>query len=269
MIALPFAAELAALSAGGLVALRWSDPAWTLGHRLDTPPPVRWPRALAVVVAVLLAGRLAALLDGLAMVVVALTLAGVVAFALAQARRSRARRRAAGAHEQVAEAVDVIAAELRAGIVPHRALVSAAADLPVVALPAQVAAMGGDVAAALRHAADEPGCGGLRTVAAAWQVSETCGAPLSAVLDRVARSHRFETDLRDEVRSAVEPARATGRLLAVLPLIGLLLGSAMGADPIHVVTQTLPGALCLALGAALACLGVRWIESTATRAEAL
>jgi tight adherence protein B len=218
---------------------------------------------MALVAVVALTSRV----DGVAVAIVMATATGVGFVAVGEVRRSRGRERTQAALRDVTELVDVLAAELRAGVLPHHALRSVAREHAALAPAARVAALGGDVPAALRHAADRPGHAGLASVAAAWQLSDACGAPLAAVLDRVARALRFEADLVEEVRAAVEPARATARLLAVLPAMGLLLGSGLGADPFGVVTGTLAGALCLAAGCALACVGLRWIETTADRAE--
>jgi tight adherence protein B len=56
------------------------------------------------------------------------------------------------------------------------------------------------------------------------------------------------------------PARATARLMAFLPLIGIVLGTTLGADPIRVLTGTTIGVACWGSGLALACVGVWWIE---------
>ncbi len=266
MIALPFSAW-AAVAAGCAVLLVVPDLRWVAARRLADPAPARWPPRLLLAVAVPGLVAVLPLLDGAAAFVVLATALGVVGFTRRELRRGRRREQVRVAVREVTELVDALAAEMRAGVLPHRALSTVAVDHPLLAPAAQVAGLGGDTADALRAAAREPGRSGLEALAGAWHVSETCGAPLAEVLDRVARGLRFETELSDEVRSTVEPARATGRLLAVLPLLGLFLGAGLGADPVHVVTATLPGAVSLAAGTALACAGVRWIETTADRAE--
>ena len=263
---LPFS-TWAAVAMGCAVLLVRPDPRWVAAHRLPGPTVVRWPSRLLVLVAVPGVLALLPLLEGAAALVVLVTVLGVAAFTQRELRRGRQREMVRAAVREVTELVDALAAEMRAGVLPHRALATVAVDHPLLAPAAQVAELGGDPADALRVAAVEPGRAGLDALAGAWHVSETCGAPLADVLDQVARGLRFETELGDEVRSTVEPARATGRLLAALPLLGLFLGAGLGADPVHVVTATLPGAVSLAAGTALACAGVRWIETTADRSE--
>jgi tight adherence protein B len=95
-------------------------------------------------------------------------------------------------------------------------------------------------------------------VAAAWRVSASSGASLSEVLDRV------ETDLRADIAhlrmvdAELAGPRATAMLLAALPVLGLGLGSTMGAHPVHVLLHTLPGQLAMVIGVGLDALGVWW-----------
>lgn len=161
-----------------------------------------------------------------------------------------------------------MSAELRAGILPQRALQGLAPEFPFLTAAARAADLGGDVPAALRAAADESGAELLAELSGAWLVAERAGAPLSRVLDRLEETARGELEIEREVESGLAPARATGRLMAVLPVFGLALGSGMGGDPVAVLTGTYPGVLCLAAGCALACVGVAWVERIASSAEA-
>ena len=60
--------------------------------------------------------------------------------------------------------------------------------------------------------------------------------------------------------SQLSGPRATAGLLAVLPVLGLGMGAAMGARPWHVLTATGPGRLALLLGVGFDLLGVMWTE---------
>lgn len=194
-------------------------------------------------------------------------IAGAVAvFALRQLRAMRERERIRNRRREVVELVVLMAAELRAGVLPGRMLAGLADDFAALIPAARAAALGGDVAAALREAARVPGRGLLRDLGGAWQVAERSGAPLAAVLGRLAEAARIEQDIAREAQAGVAPARATGRLMAVLPAFGLLLGSGMGGDPVAVLTGTWIGVCCLAAGCGLACLGVAWIERVASTA---
>jgi tight adherence protein B len=193
-------------------------------------------------------------------VIVAGTMVGAALFVLRQVRLARSRSALLQTRAQVIAALDLLAAELRAGILPQRAIEALADDAPVLRPAAAAAAHGGDVASALQAASAEPGAGALADLAGAWHVAEHAGAPLADVLDRVATAARDDADVDRDVQAEAAPARATGRLMAVLPVLGLSLGAGMGADPVHILTGTVLGATCLAAGVALACTGVVWVD---------
>jgi tight adherence protein B len=156
------------------------------------------------------------------------TLAGAAAGALltgAAAARERRRETAT-----LVESVGALAADLRAGRQPA------------------------DVVAADREAAH------LRSaaVAAVWTVSERSGAPAAAVLDRVEQDLRATERQRREVTAQLAGARSTAALLAVLPLLGIGLGAAMGARPLHVLFGSGGGQVALLLGSGLDVLGLVW-----------
>ncbi len=176
--------------------------------------------------------------------------------------RGSGRRRAAATRERhaVAEALDVLAAQVRAGLPPARALGAAAEDLPLLEPVARVARTGGDVPAALRAAGQRPGARALASLAAAWAVAERSGAPLADVLERLGDGVRSDLEVHREVESAVAPARATSRLLAFLPVLGLGLGGSLGSDPVHVLLQTVPGSVCLVAGVGLSLAGLLWVD---------
>ncbi len=201
-------------------------------------------------------------------VVVTATGAGVAWFAVSQVRRGRARARTARRCSEVAELVGLMAAELRAGVLPQRVVEGLADEFTLLEPVARAARMGGDVPAALREAAQVDGRGLLRDVAGAWAVSDRSGAPLATVVERLGQSAQDDREIAREVESGVAPARATGRLMAALPVVGLMLGSGMGGDPVAVLTGTWIGAVCLAAGCALACAGIAWIEQIAAAASA-
>lgn len=254
----------AALLAGLVVLLARPPGGWLVHMRLDVSP--RWsvrpaslvlPMAGLSVIGVLVAGLPPARL------IVALTAGGAGWFVLGQVRAERVRRRMAARRGSVVEAVGLMAAELRAGVLPQRVLSGLAPDFPFLASASRAARLGGDVSAALRAESATPGGERLAEIASAWLVAERSGAPLARVLDRLDTAARDDREIEREVQSGVAPARATGRLMAVLPVVGLLLGSGMGADPVHLLVSTVPGAACLAAGTACACAGVAWINRIA------
>lgn len=202
------------------------------------------------------------------MLVVDLAVASVVAaFAALLVKRARARAAAARRRTRVVAACDSLVAELRSGRPPQLALEQVAEEWLELAPAASGARLGGDVPGALRQLASLPGAEPLTEVAAAWQVSIRSGAGLAEVLDRLGAALREQEDINRETAAAVAPARATAQLLAVLPLVGLGLGAALGGDPLHVLLGTPVGSVLLALGTALALAGVLWVERLVTAAE--
>lgn len=202
--------------------------------------------------------------SGMLLAVAAALLVAGGAWLHASARRRRAAER--GRRETI-EACDALSAEMRAGQAASRALHRAAEQHPALWPAARACLLGGDVPAALRRHANSPGCTGMAAVAAAWQVAEGSGAGLVGALDRVAEALRADDATRAEVTAALSPARATARLLAVLPAFGLLLGSGLGGDPLGLLLRTPAGNGLLLAGVALALAGTFWVERLALRVE--
>ncbi len=181
----------------------------------------------------------------------------------ATSRRVRRQRACA-----VIEFCDALAAELRAGLPAVAAIERAVAVWPAWSAVATASRLGGDVAGTLRVAGAEPGAGGLRAVAAAWQVAECSGAALADVLDQIGAGLRSDEDARSEVIASLAPPRATAKMLAVLPVFGLGLGTAMEARPVDFLLRTTVGLGCLGGGVVLALVGLLWVERLADAVEA-
>ncbi|MFH9419961.1 type II secretion system F family protein [Streptomyces sp. NPDC017529] len=169
--------------------------------------------------------------------------------------RERDRRSAA-----VIELCEAVAAELRAGRQPGQALVAAGAPGlgGAGAAVAAAARLGGDVPQALRAAARLPGAEGLAGVAACWQVAVEGGAGLAAGLERIATALRAQRDQREDLQAHLAGPRATALMLALLPVGGLVMGSALGADPLRVLLHTPAGWACLLIGGLLEWGGIAW-----------
>ncbi|MFJ5803156.1 type II secretion system F family protein [Streptomyces decoyicus] len=188
-------------------------------------------------------------------------------------RRWLAARGALCARDRRAAAViglcAAVAGELRAGRQPAQALLAAGAPGLGAAGSAVVAAAryGGDVARALREAARLPGAAGLTGMAACWQVAVEGGAGLASGLERIAAGLRAQRDQRDELRAQLAGPRATALMLALLPVGGLLMGSALGADPLRVLLHTPAGWGCLVVGGLLEWCGVAWTVRIVAAAE--
>jgi tight adherence protein B len=60
--------------------------------------------------------------------------------------------------------------------------------------------------------------------------------------------------------------RATGKVMAALPLCGIGMGYLLGGDPVAWLVADRLGWACLLGGAVLACTGVVWVEQLGRRA---
>lgn len=226
--------------------------------------PRQVPPLVLVLPVVAALGLPAALLSGRRLVL-ALLLAGIAAAVAQHVVRARERAAAERRAEQVLLCCEGIAADLAAGQPPGRALERAAADWPELAPVAVAAELGADVPASLRRLAELPGAGQLTVVAAAWQVAHRSGSGLASAVGRAARSLGDERSTRRLVGGHLASARATARMLAVLPLIIMALGSGLGGDPVGFLVDTPLGLGCLTIGAALAHLGVLWLDRIAAK----
>jgi tight adherence protein B len=217
------------------------------------PLPTAAAVAAGVVAAVLSTPLVAALAGGCA----------------ALAARTELRRRAAVREEArltaLVEALTALAAELRGGRSLEeatRAAVAACADE--------------DSGRALARAVRAPEDGGGETggelgralgrVAAAARLSARTGCSLAAVVGAVEDDLRARSRHRLELRSATAGSRASAALLAGLPVLGLLMGGGVGADPWRVLTTTLPGQVLLVAGVGLEVAGLAWSARLVSRA---
>ncbi|WP_367321674.1 type II secretion system F family protein [Streptomyces sp. HUAS ZL42] len=177
-----------------------------------------------------------------------------------RARETRLARESRG--DAVIALCGALAGEVRAGRQPGEALLRAAQDSgglgDAQAAVLAAARFGGDVPAALAVAARQPGADGLLGLAACWRVAVDQGAGLAAGLDRLEGALRTERDQRADLRAQLAGARSTAVMLAALPALGLLLGTALGADPLHVLLHTGPGLGCLLIGGLLEAAGLWW-----------
>lgn len=175
--------------------------------------------------------------------------------------------------DRVAATVQRLAVLLAAGIAPNSAWHhvadgdeggngSASGIAASGTVPRAVADLdlGSDVAEAIREAADavpvESAAWGA--VAAAWAVAGDVGAPLAPTLTRLAEMLRGLAQAGREVELALAGPTATARIVLVLPPLGLLIGTALGVNPLGVLLTTPVGLVFLAVGVALLIVARRW-----------
>jgi tight adherence protein B len=95
-------------------------------------------------------------------------------------------------------------------------------------------------------------------MAACWRVAVDSGAGLAAGLDRLEAALRSESDQREDLKAQLAGAWSTVALLALLPVAGLAMGWALGADPLSVLFHTPAGIACLVTGGLLETAGLCW-----------
>jgi tight adherence protein B len=178
------------------------------------------------------------------------------------------RRRAAHEHEArtaLAEALGALAAELRSG-------------RPLEAAAGTAAGLGGDggcgsalVAAVCAPTSTVPAAEGpvgreLARISGAVALSRRTGCSLAAVLAAVEDDLRSGIRQAADLRSATAGPRASAVLLAGLPLLGVVMGSGVGAQPWHVLTATGTGNVLLVAGVGLELAGIAWSARLVRRA---
>lgn len=176
------------------------------------------------------------------------------------------RRRAAAA----AAYLGIVAADVRAGAGLAHSLMLAAARLPD-SVPADmarqlqvaglVASRGGRVGSMLADA-------GLPQLATLVSLGETHGLPLAGLVEQaqarldLARRHAQATS------AALQGPQSTAVVLTCLPLAGIGMGAAMGADPLGFLLGGGLGGILLVVGTALVCGGFVWSRVILTKAAA-
>lgn len=188
------------------------------------PPRPRWALALAGG-AGLVAGAVAGPVAGLAVAV-------YLGLAVRAWRRRLANRERAAAHARTLDALCALAGDLRAGLPPTTVL-------------------SGLVSSGDRFA---------QLTSAARQLAQETGAPLAELVERIEADARAMARSRASAAAQAAGAQATAWLLAALPLGGIALGYAIGADPGRVLLHTPLGAACAVAAIALQLVGIAWAE---------
>lgn len=182
-------------------------------------------------------------------------------------RSRRADRARAKASAGVADALSGLVAELRAGAhsaVAAESVAEEAGDgVASVALRSVAAAarLGGDVELTLTNTAEAAGPAVRSTLdrlARAWALAQRHGLPLAEVLDAVRRDLDADARFSAQLQAKLAGPRASASVLACLPVLGVLLGEAMGARPLEVLGTTGAGQGLLLVGGALMLAGTSW-----------
>ena len=251
---------------GWLAATRWGRPDRPRGRGV----PVRVRQALADSrfgggAAGLVLGLAVGLIAGCAAGPAPGVLAGLVGVALTRCARLLS---AVRDHERCrAELVATVAAlrsEYAAGATVADAFTAAAASAgrfgPAVTRAAALARQGDDVAVAL---AAQPE---LAWLAVACDLVSRSGAPLGRLLAGVQADLDADQRTYRAVRTALAGPRSSALLLSMLPLVGLGMAGAMGAQPARVLLHTTAGLAALSAGVVLDLAGLAWTLALSGRA---
>ncbi len=159
------------------------------------------------------------------------------------------------------EFLSALSAELSVGQPLATAFERAAASIPVVICPLSRSAVrfGGDLAEALKQDAEREKLPALRALSALWQVSEESGASLAASVGQLATAQLASEEIRGTLQAELAGPKATAKVLAGLPVLGMLLGASLGGDPIGWLTGSIWGLIVLVAGVGLEALGIFWV----------
>lgn len=193
-------------------------------------------KALAAVVAVV-----AVWVAGLQMAVVAVGMLAVTLWAIAARRRETRKRWQA--KEKEAEAVRGIAAQVRAGVPAHQAVLEYGSAVPeLLTASAQIAEV--------RRPESR--------LARLWQATTHFGLHVAPILEAHAQDTSEQIRARGELKALLAGPQSTAVILTLLPLAGIGLGASMGADPLGLLIHTGLGNILLLAGVGLLCAGMVW-----------
>lgn len=172
--------------------------------------------------------------------------------------------------DEIVHLVEAVGAALSAGLGPADALrlvTDSRADGGATrsevddALPSLVlrARSGDTLSQGWHEVADQLGSTQVRLLARAWALSESSGAPLASAASTAAHLLRAERDRRRRSQAAVAGARATIRILTVLPLGGPVLAVLLGLDLARLYAQSPAVWACVGAGLVLIVVGRWWV----------
>lgn len=164
-----------------------------------------------------------------------------------------------------ADTVLRVAVLLQAGIAPARAWMHLADTGHPVAMGVRDAvAAGAPLPSAISAAGDADG---WQHIGSAWAVATTVGAPLAESLRGLAEALRDAQEAADDVSIALAEPAGTAKIMGWLPLVAVLLGTALGFNTLTVLVGNPIGIACLVGGALLIWLSRRWTSRLIAKAR--
>lgn len=237
------------------------DPAWVRRWMLEALP--RSSRRAVPAMSALAAGP-AFLLGGPVAAGIAAVYAGLTARELV---RRAAHKRVVAGRAAALDGLCALVADLRAGVPPAVVATHGAGSVPTgpPVRSVGIGAPGESVRTGLSAGAvpTGPPVGDERIAslaAAVWRLAEQTGAPAADLLERIEADARTADRAARAAAAQAAGAQATAFLLAALPVGGIGLGYAIGADPLEVLLHTPVGAGSAVLAVVLQCAGLRWAQ---------
>jgi len=201
----------------------------------------------------------------LAVVVVVVGVAGTLVMALVRGFRDRAALR----EERAAvEGLGILVAELRAGRPADDALATSARHCGHPVVGELLSRLGRSLRLGDRLATWNAveGSRWQTRLIAGIRLSQLTGCALADVLATVESDLARHGSQRAELHATAAGHRATVALLAGLPILGLAMGSGIGAEPVRILTSTTVGHILLVVGVGLELLGLAWSRRMTSRA---
>jgi tight adherence protein B len=186
-------------------------------------------------------------------------------------RRRRRRGRATDESRLLETAIDVLVGELRVGAHPASAFSVAADETggPVAESCRAVAArarLGADVTAGLLSVAGTSALPAQwNRLAVCWRLASEHGLAMSTLMRAAQRDIVERQRFSGAVMSAMAGARATAAILAGLPVLSVLVGQLIGADPVAFLLGGRTGGWLLVVGITLVCAGLLWSDRITDR----
>ena len=168
---------------------------------------------------------------------------------------------------RVIVALTALAAELRAGHPPEVALRNAGGDPCVWPTAISAARFGADITQALRIDAESHPA--ITALAACWRVGSVSGSGLARTVEELARSGRASEETRVQLDAHLASARSSIRVLAVLPFLGIAMGTVLGATPLTWFGTSRIGFGALCAGLTLTGIGLWWSRRITRSVERL
>ena len=156
--------------------------------------------------------------------------------------------------------------ELRAGKQPVLAIVACHEDHPIAPRAVRACRLGADVSEALKQDAASTRSL-LYSTAAVWEVAHSSGSSLADLLQKISEGQRKTLGVRRALHVELAGPRTTARLMSALPVLGLILGVMLGANPLSWLISSPVGIAVLLGGLSLNFFGYRWINKIVARVE--